>query len=110
MAAGGPRGTGGVGARNGVLVTRTGLVFHAGGDGKVRAYDEDTGKELWAGTIPGSARGIPAMYMAGGRQVPRDDVFGRPGRRWWWRCRAGLAPELPAGTPRGYIAFALPRR
>jgi quinoprotein glucose dehydrogenase len=105
IAAGGPRGTGGVGARNGILVTRTGLVFHAGGDGKIRAYDEDTGKELWAGTIPGSARGIPAMYMAGGRQfLVVMSSGGQGGGR-------GATPETATSpdTPRGYIAFALPR-
>ena len=51
--AGGPANTGGVGARNGMVVTKGGLVFHAGNDGKVRAYDEDTGKVLWTGTLPG---------------------------------------------------------
>ena len=40
--AGGPTNTGGVGARYGIVVTKGGLVFHAGNDGKVRAYDEDT--------------------------------------------------------------------
>ena len=53
MAAGGPSNTGGVGARNGMVVTKGGLVFQAGGDGKVRAYDEDTGKVLWTGTVHG---------------------------------------------------------
>jgi quinoprotein glucose dehydrogenase len=91
---GGPPNTGGRGARNGIVVTATGLVFHAGDDGKVRAYDEDTGKVLWSGDIPGDAPGIPAMYMAGGRQylvvaAPGDD-------------------DTPANVPRGYIAFALP--
>jgi quinoprotein glucose dehydrogenase len=104
VAAGGPRGTGGAGARNGVVVTSTGLVFLAGGDGFMRAYDEDTGKELWAGRIPGSARGIPAMYMAGGRQylVVMSQRGGGGGRG------AGTPAPLADTTPRGYIAFALP--
>jgi quinoprotein glucose dehydrogenase len=95
---GGPRNTGGRGARNGIVVTGGGLVFHAGNDRKIRAYDEDTGKVLWSGDIPGGARGIPAMYMANGRQflvvasLPDEDD-----------------PVTPT-TPRGYIAFALPRR
>jgi quinoprotein glucose dehydrogenase len=110
VAAGGPRGTGGVGARNGIVVTRTGLVFHAAGDGKVRAYDEDTGKELWSGSIPGPARGIPAMYMANGRQYvvimsPGGVVAGQGGAGASAAPAAGLSPD----TPRGYIAFALPR-
>ena len=39
----------------GIVVTKGGLVFHAGNDGKLRAYDEDTGKVLWTGTFAGSA-------------------------------------------------------
>ncbi len=56
MAAGGPTNTGGVGARYGIVVTKGGLVFHAGDDGKVRAYDEDTGEVLWTGTVQRDAR------------------------------------------------------
>jgi glucose dehydrogenase len=84
-------------------------VFHAGGDGKLRAYDEDTGKELWAGTIPtGQARGIPAMYMAGGRQYLVIMVPGGGGGGGG-AAQAAAVPMAPT-TPRGYIAFALPRR
>ncbi|MCC7008468.1 MAG: PQQ-binding-like beta-propeller repeat protein [Acidobacteria bacterium] len=110
VARGGPRGTGGVGARNGVLVTRSGIVFHAAGDYKVRAYDEDTGKELWSGAIPGSARGIPTMYMANGKQylviaVPAGQV--QPGAAPGADAETG-APVVTETTPRGYVAFALP--
>jgi quinoprotein glucose dehydrogenase len=92
---GGPPNTGGRGARNGILVTATGLVFHAGSDGKVRAYDEDSGRVLWEGTLAGDAPGIPAMYMARGRQYV---VVAAPGE-----------DDVPAGAARGYIALALPR-
>jgi quinoprotein glucose dehydrogenase len=81
VAAGGPRGTGGVGGRNGILVTRTGLVFHAAGDGKIRADDEDTGKELWASLEGGGPGGA-------GQETGPSSIE----------------------TPRGYIALALPRR
>jgi quinoprotein glucose dehydrogenase len=106
---GGPRGTGGVGARNGVLVTKTGLVFHAGGDNKIRAYDEDTGQVLWTGSLPGSARGIPAMYELRGRQYL---VIASPGDAPGGGGAAAGATPVPIApnTPRGYIAFALPRR
>ena len=49
-------------------MTKGGLVFHAGGDGKVRAYDEDTGQVLWTGTFRGSTSGVPVSYEAKGRQ------------------------------------------
>jgi glucose dehydrogenase len=39
----------GLGARNGMIVTQGGLVFVAGGDGKVRAYDEENGHVRAAG-------------------------------------------------------------
>jgi len=111
LARGGPANTGGLGARNGMIVTKAGIVFLAGGDGKLRAYDEDNGSVLWTGTLPGSSSGIPVSYEAKGRQyvvfssLPR--VAGRGAGR-------GLGAVLPTpvspDTPRGYMAFALPRR
>src|SRR5262249_36899294 len=117
MARGGPSNTGGLGARNGMVVTRSGLVFVAGGDGKARAYDEETGQVLWSGTLPGSSSGIPASYEASGRQyvvfssVPRPAGRGGGGRadgrgRGATPAASGIAPD----TPRGYIAFGLPAR
>src|SRR5262249_53029761 len=126
MARGGPSNTGGLGARNGMVVTKTGLVFVAGSDGKARAYDEETGHVLWSGTLPGNSSGIPASYEANGRQyvvfssVPRP--IGRGGRGGRGDGRGGrggpgdqrpaapTAPEIAPDTPRGYIAFALPAR
>jgi quinoprotein glucose dehydrogenase len=107
MAAGGPSNTGGVGARYGIVVTRGGLVFHAGGDRKVRAYDEDTGQVLWTGDFTGSTSGVPVSYEAKGRQyfvMISSAGGGRGGGR-------GAAPEPPdPSRPVGAIAFALPRK
>ena len=102
IAAGGPANTGGLGARNGMVVTKAGIVFVAGSDRKVRAYDEDDGHVLWTGRLPGSASGIPASYEANGRQFVVVSSPGVGGRR-------GEAPDASADTPRGYIAFALPK-
>ena len=105
---GGPKGTGGVGARNGIVVTKTGIIFHAAGDYKVHAYDEETGKELWAGNIPSSARGIPAMYMANGKQyLVIVSPAGQVGAGGAADAAASGAPVITESTPRGYIAFAL---
>ena len=102
IARGGPANTGGLGARNGMVATKAGLVFVAGRDGKLHAYDEDNGKELWAGTLPGSSSGIPVSYEAKGRQyVVVTSLPGGGGR-------GGAASELSPDAPRGYIAFALP--
>jgi len=95
-----------------MFVTKSGMVFVAGGDGKVRAYDEDNGQVLWTGTLPGNSNGIPVSYEAKGRQyvvfssLPR--AAGRGGRGGG--RGAAAAPEVPPDLPRGYIAFALPQR
>ena len=89
--------TGAIGIRVGMVTTSAGLIFMAGGDMKVRAYDEETGKVLWTAKLPGQSEGIPAMYEAGGRQ--------------YLIVNASLAPgehEENPSQPRGYVAFALP--
>jgi len=102
LAAGGPANTGGLGARNGMVVTRAGIVFVAGADRKVRAYDEDNGQVLWTGALPGNSSGLPVSYEAKGRQyVVMSSMPNAGGRR-------GAAPAVAPDTPRGYIAFALP--
>jgi quinoprotein glucose dehydrogenase len=101
IAAGGPPNTGGLGARNGMVVTKGGLVFQAGGDGKFRAYDADTGQVLWFGTFTGNAPGVPVSYEANGRQyVVVTASHGGGGGR-------GQAEPSPAS---GMIAYALPKK
>ena len=106
----GPHDTGGVGARNGMVVTRTGLLFQNGKDGWARAYDVESGKVLWKGKTAGQSIGIPTMYETGGRQyvvfmsppVAAGNVGGAAGGG------TSAAPANPTGEY-GYIAFALPR-
>ncbi len=91
------------GERHGIIVTSTGLLFVNARDGKVRAFDADTGKVLWTATLPTGTEGIPAMYEVDGRQylviaasTPR--IF-------------GMGPNGAQTVPskyRGYIAYALP--
>jgi quinoprotein glucose dehydrogenase len=131
---GGPRGTGAIGARHGIVTTASGLVFLICGDGHLRAYDEDTGKELWAGKLPGSASGIPLSYESHGRQYivvgtnpssPRRgqqpqttasggaNVGGPPGSSGSSgssSAQKDLPPAPVPDDPRGYIAFALPTK
>jgi quinoprotein glucose dehydrogenase len=108
MAAGGPANTGGLALRTGIMPTKAGLVFLAGGDGKLRAYDEDTGRVLWTGNFAGSSRGVPVMYESRGRQylvitaVNAGTFPAAPGAA---NPPAQLAPD----TPIGHIAWALPR-
>lgn len=103
----GLKGTGIMLPRNGPVVTASGLLFIATKDeGKIRAYDQDTGKVLWSADLPAASEGVPAVYEVDGREylvvcatsakqtaVPRD------------------GPEQPTGQPvhRSYVAYALPK-
>lgn len=69
-------------ALGGPIATAGGVVFMAGTlDPSIRAYDSATGKELWKGDLPTSARSTPMTYLgpdgkqyvviaAGGHGIP----------------------------------------
>jgi quinoprotein glucose dehydrogenase len=79
----------------GAIVTAGGLVFCSGTrDHKIRAFDKDTGRELWAAPLPWVGNAPPASYEVNGRQYIVIAATG--------------ANKL--GTPYGdaYVAFALP--
>jgi quinoprotein glucose dehydrogenase len=92
-------------ARTGIITTATGLLFHAGLDGKLRAYDAETGKVLWTGDLPAGSRGIPAMYEVNGKQYLLVSATQGGGGRGRGAAAAGPPPAEPA---RAYVAFALP--
>jgi quinoprotein glucose dehydrogenase len=80
----------------GAIVTGGGLVFCAGTrDNQIRAFDKETGKELWAHPLPWTGSAPPACYEVNGRQYVVIAATG--GNK--------------LGTPYGdaYVAFALPR-
>jgi hypothetical protein len=84
------------------------LVFGAGGDNQVRAWDSDTGKQLWSSRYGGSFSGSLVMYEMDGRQyllVPAASSAGGRGR-------GGPPPAAPAGEPAplGWVAYALPAK
>jgi quinoprotein glucose dehydrogenase len=83
----------------GASVTAGGLVFVAGtADEKLRAFDVDTGAELWAAKLPFAGTAAPAIYEAGGRQFVVITATG--GGRVGGKSGAGDA----------YVAFALKRK
>jgi len=94
--------------RNGPVVTASGLIFIATKDeGKLRAYDQDTGKVLWEVNLPAASEGVPAIYEVDGREYlvvcatsPKEAEVPRDG------------PPPPTAEPvhRSYIAFALPKK
>jgi quinoprotein glucose dehydrogenase len=109
----GIKGTGARGLRTGIIPTAGGIVFLAGGDGKLRAYDEDTGKVLFEKSFGGMSRGIPVIYEANGREF--FVMAGSPGGGRPFALEPpdasspAAAPPMPEG-PTGYIAFALPKK
>jgi len=105
----GARNTGTMLEPKGILVTATGLVFHAARDGRIRAYDAADGTELWSAELPAGSAAIPAMYEINGRAyivvsatapTPQLGVG-----------ETGVGPQSAAtnaGGVKGYVAFALP--
>jgi len=107
LAARGITGTGMPGIVNSLIVTESGLVFGAGLDNHIRAWDSDTGRQLWSARFGGNFLGSPVMYEMAGRQylvVPAASTAGGRG--------AGPA-SMPADShaaPMGWVAYALPGR
>jgi glucose dehydrogenase len=100
-------GTGMPGIVNSLIVTASGLVFGAGLDNHIRAWDSANGRELWAARFGGDFLGSPIMYETGGRQflvVPAAATAGARG--------SGAARVSPAGppSPMGWVAYTLPGR
>lgn len=101
------QGTGIMLPRNGPVITASGLLFIATKDeGKLRAYDQDTGKVLWSADLPAASEGVPAVYEVEGREYIvvcatslKQDEIPRDG------------PEQRSIQPihRSYVAFALPK-
>jgi len=83
----------------GPLVTSSGLVFHGGTqDYYLRAFDTQTGDELWKGRLPVGAQATPMSYLSptSGRQFVV--------------IAAGGAPYPHSTEPGDYIlAYALPK-
>lgn len=100
--------------QRGAIVTSSGLLFLATGDGKVRAYDADTGKILWTADLPAGSRGIPSMYEWNGREylvISATWPIQKPGVY----SGTGFGGAAASGAnaqqiQRAYIAFALPEK
>jgi quinoprotein glucose dehydrogenase len=104
LAALGVTGTGTTQMRSSMIVTAGGLLFAPGGDGKVRAFDTDSGKVVWTTALGAAIRGAPSMYEIEGRQyllvAASGDIAG-----------AGVPPGGAAtALPKGYVAYALRER
>ena len=103
LAARGITGTSVPAVLNGIIVTESGLVFGAGRDNQIRAWDSDTGRQLWSSRFGGNFVGQLAMYEMDGRQyllVPAASSAGGRGGQ-----------NAPAATaPMGWVTYALPAK
>jgi quinoprotein glucose dehydrogenase len=110
LAARGITGTGAPAVLNGIVVTAAGLVFGAGRDNQIRAWDSQTGAQLWSARFGGNFVGSPVMYEMGGRQYVLVPAASTPPRG------LGAAPapapaaqgNAAAAAPLGWVAYALP--
>jgi quinoprotein glucose dehydrogenase len=80
----------------GPIITAGGLVFiGATADARIRAFDIETGEQVWEYQAPTAAQATPMTYMANGRQYV---VFAAGGHSWYY----------PWGIDDYLLAFALP--
>jgi alcohol dehydrogenase (cytochrome c) len=92
---------------SGVLTTGGGLVFAGTPEGEFKAYDQDTGKELWSYQTGSGIVGSPVTYSIDGKQyVAVPSGFG--GWTGWATIGGGGAPHLKDSRKGGYVTvFAL---
>ena len=82
----------------GPIVTASGLIFIAGTvDSYLRAFDIDTGKELWAGKLPASGHATPITYQVRGN-----------GKQFVVIAAGGHAKVPEEQLNDALVAFALP--
>ena len=91
----------------GVLTTAGGLAFAGDLDRRFRAFDVDTGEELWRARLGTSVQGFPISFRAGGRQyVAVSTGLGGGSPRLMPRR---LAPDVRhPGSGNALYVFALP--
>ena len=106
----GVTGTGVTQMRNSIIVTGSGLVLGAGRDNQIRAWDSDSGNQLWSSWFGGNFIGSPAMYEIDGRPyllVPAAGTAAPPARG---AGPAVAVPAVPPGSPMGWVAYSLPQK
>jgi quinoprotein glucose dehydrogenase len=104
LAARGITGTGAPAINNSIIVTGSGLLFGAGLDNHIRAWDTATGKQLWASRFGGHFTGSPVMYVMDGRQYLLVAAASTV-------APSSVAmPPAAASVPMGWVAYALPGR
>jgi alcohol dehydrogenase (cytochrome c) len=92
---------------SGVLTTNGGLVFAGTPEGEFKAYDQETGKELWSYQTGSGIVGSPVSFAIDGKQyIAVPSGFG--GWTGWATIGGGGAPHLKDSRKGGYVTvFAL---
>jgi quinoprotein glucose dehydrogenase len=75
-------------------------------DRAIRAFDIDTGRELWKGTLPAGARATPMTYAWKGRQYVVISAGG--GDEWGAGDYGGAAVSGEWGVESGELATLRP--
>ena len=104
LAARGITGTGAPAVNNSLILTESGLMFGAGLDNHIRAWDSDTGRQLWSARFGGTFIGSPVMYLMSGTQyllVAAASTVVPP---------SNGAASTPPTAPMGWVAYTLPTR
>ena len=82
-----------------LVATGGGLVFGGDGNGRFRAFDQESGAVLWEINLGSPVTGFPITYAVDGRQY----VVASTGTR-----TSGLTPELRPSAGNNLFVFALP--
>ncbi len=82
-----------------LVSTGGGLVFGGDGNGRFRAFDQETGEVLWEINLGSPVMGFPITYAVDGRQY----VVASTGAG-----NSGLTPELRPSSGNNLFVFALP--
>ena len=100
----------------GPVVTAGGLLFAGTRDREIRAFDVETGKQLWSAETNAGIEGIPAVYEVNGKQFivycaaaiqgtkTHAPFYGAPGVPAGGGGRAGGNAPIQGA----YVAYALP--
>lgn len=91
--------------RNGMIVTSTGILFSTAKDGKIYAFDADTGEELWSSLLPTGTEGLPTMYYENGKQylaIPASTPLGFG--------RNNKSSNDRKDAQGGYVVYSLPSK
>ena len=78
------------------------LVFGGDGNGRFRAFDQETGEVLWEINLGSPVRGFPITYAVDGRQYVVASTSASDGGS------SGLTPELRPSAGNNLFVFALP--